>query len=153
MWTDTKYITVKKSILASRESSDSKCEICHILTEYRILCVRMEFNHPGAFVFLGGAHAPHCRSPPHSVQESLQKIWTEERKMEVTINIDGQALSVEVTVEVLCGFISARPAGKPWATKSSVCWKMRYSRCKEIIIYEPEIFYWFPAHFIMCKVM
>ena len=65
---------LKKIHFPQRELSTHKCEICHILTEYRILCVRMEFNHPGAFVFLGGAHAPHCRSPPHSVQESLQKI-------------------------------------------------------------------------------
>lgn len=65
---------LKKILNTEQEHPDSKCEICHILTEYRILCVRMECNHPGAFVFLGGAHAPRCRSPPHSVQKSLQKI-------------------------------------------------------------------------------
>jgi len=43
---------------------------------------------------------PRCRSPPPPFRFALNPIETEERQMEVAIKINGQALSVEVSVDV-----------------------------------------------------
>ena len=43
---------------------------------------------------------PRCRSPPPPFRFAQTQSETEERQMEVTIKINGQALSVEVSVEV-----------------------------------------------------
>lgn len=76
-----------------------------------------------------GVLAPKSKADLAFIMHSLSGLRQMERRLRTFLHWWRRLTGLPI----LCGFISVRPVRKPWATKSNVCWKMRYNRCEKTI--------------------